>query len=75
MTKTLTQDVFKGAPDWVKSAAVDGEGDLWFFECKACHLIPDGTLSWFQTRIRCKWAVNTRYYDTTNWKNSAIDRE
>ncbi len=23
MTKTLTQDDFKGAPDWVKSAAVD----------------------------------------------------
>ena len=26
MTKTLTQDVFKGAPDWVRSAAVDEDG-------------------------------------------------
>ena len=26
MTKTLTQDVFKGAPDWVRSAAVDSDG-------------------------------------------------
>ena len=26
MTKTLTQDVFKGAPDWVRSAAVDENG-------------------------------------------------
>ena len=23
MTKTLTQEIFKGAPDWVKSAAVE----------------------------------------------------
>ena len=26
MTKTLTQDVFKGAPDWVRSAVVDENG-------------------------------------------------
>ena len=26
MTKTLTQDDFKGAPDWVMSAAVDDDG-------------------------------------------------
>ena len=26
MTKTLTQDVFKDAPDWVRSAAVDENG-------------------------------------------------
>lgn len=26
MTKTLTQDDFKDAPDWVKSAAVDENG-------------------------------------------------
>ena len=26
MTKTLTQDDFKGAPDWVRSAAVDEKG-------------------------------------------------
>ena len=31
MTKTLTQDVFKGAPDWVKSAAVDEDGYAWGF--------------------------------------------
>ena len=29
MTKTLTQDVFKGAPDWVESVAVDDDGYVW----------------------------------------------
>ena len=29
MTKTLTQDDFKYAPDWVKSAAVDEDSYLW----------------------------------------------
>ena len=75
MTKTLTQDVFKGAPDWVRSAAIDGDGDLWFFGCKAGYIIPDGRSGWFQTKIRCKYAVVARYYDTTNWQQSAIDRE
>ena len=27
MTKTLTQDVFKDTPEWVKSASVDSDGD------------------------------------------------
>ena len=29
MTKQLTQDVFKGAPDWVESVAVDDDGYVW----------------------------------------------
>ena len=29
MTKTLTQDVFKDAPEWVKSASVDSDGEAW----------------------------------------------
>ena len=29
MTKTLSQDDFKGAPDWVNSAAVDEDGYVW----------------------------------------------
>ncbi len=29
MTKTLTQEDFKGTPDWVKSAAVDDDGHVW----------------------------------------------
>lgn len=28
MTKTLTQDVFKDAPDWVRSASIDSDGAL-----------------------------------------------
>ena len=73
--KKLTQDVFKGAPNLVLSAAIDGDGDLWFFGCKALHLIPGGCLAWFQAKIRCKYAVVVRYYDATDWQNSTIDRE
>lgn len=73
--KKLTQDVFKDAPTRARSAAIDGDGDLWFFGCKAWHLIPNGSLAWFQTKIRCKYAVCARYYDPTDWQNSAIDRE
>ena len=75
MTKTLTQDVFANAPEWVRSAAIDGDGDLWFFGCKAGHIIPDVSSGWFQTKIRCIYAVYSRYYDTADWQNSAIDRE
>ena len=31
MTKTLTQEDFKCAPDWVRSAAVDEDGYAWGF--------------------------------------------
>ena len=32
MIKTLTQDVFKDAPEWVKSASVDSDGEAWGHE-------------------------------------------
>ena len=32
MAKTLTQADFKGAPDWVMSAAVDDDGYVWGYE-------------------------------------------
>ena len=56
MTKTLTQDVFKGAPEWVRSAAVDDNGDKWIANFGKCMCLGYG-------------------YDTTNWRESAIDRE
>ena len=80
MTKTLSQDDFKGAPDWMLSAAVDENGhafmnnypksDLYIGQITGigAHLIPldkPDIKSWFIGKG----------YDTTNWQNSAIDRE
>ena len=41
MTKTLTQDVFKGAPDWVRSAAVDEDGYAWGYAVDTLFLSID----------------------------------
>ena len=41
MTKTLTQDVFKGAPDWVRSAAVDDDGYVWGYAVDTLFLSID----------------------------------
>ena len=73
--KKLTQDVFENAPEWVRSAAVSREGLAYFYECKASELhphpyrhAPPFTASDFEI-------ANMDFYDTTNWQNSAIDRE
>lgn len=73
--KKLTQAIFDGAPDWVKSAAVDGDGTgVWHYKSKS-FLIP---------RIFCEKPMFKRSpsakafgsgFDTNNWQNSAIDRE
>ena len=74
--KKLTQAVFDDAPDWVKSAAVDSDGEANLFESN-------------KDTLRCRqyggfWSkgvAGTRRkvvgldYDTTDWENSAIDRE
>ena len=75
MTKTLTQDVFKDAPDWVKSAAVDQDGDAWGYECTTKDL------SYFNRGHHAIIHVrHTPYhigsgYDAEWWEESAIDRE
>lgn len=37
--KKLTQDVFKGAPNWVLSAAVDETGVANYFSVDSEHLV------------------------------------
>ena len=77
--KKLTQDVFIGAPDWVKSAAVNADSDAWF------HSVPKSELKIWLTRDEsAEWkcvgvtGVQVDYigqYDATDWQNSVIARE
>lgn len=75
--KQLTQDIFKDAPPWVKSAVVDSEGGLWCSMYPVSALRPDNT-GWFvitgdKDGFRM---VGKGYYEQiANWQNSAIDRE
>lgn len=74
MTKTLTQDDFKGAPDWVESVAVDDDGYVWGYAVGTLFLsIDDSGDKWIANFGKCMCLGNG--YDTTNWQNSAIDRE
>lgn len=76
--KQLTQAIFKDAPDWVKSAAVDSTSDVYFYA------VPKKELSFDSDR--CWWVYlgkednSATYspdgnYDTTDWQNSAIEKE
>lgn len=72
--KKLTQAIFDGAPDWVKSAAVDSDGTATGF-------------SSYKSALKCRSSIWTKGdvhasecglgygYDTTDWQNSAIDKE
>lgn len=81
----LTQDVFKDAPDWVRSAAINAKGEVWGYSVKANQLFvevfTDGNglnpyLDFCTTQIdRLKITLLQKCYDPTDWQNSAIDRE
>ena len=80
MTKTLTQDIFKGAPDWVRSAAVDENGVANYFSVASEHLLAGQTAKggmwlFISNKLEHKFQRISDGYDTTDWQNSAIDRE
>lgn len=69
----LTQAIFKGAPNWVKSAAVNSNGRAYFYPVEKSEL----------TFSQGFWFMNYGAYsplagidfDGIDCKNSAIDRE
>ena len=72
--KKLTQDVFKNAPDWLRSAAVDEDGWAWGYSVDTSFLsIDDNGSEWIANIGKCMCLGNG--YDITNWQQSAIDRE
>ena len=78
MTKKLTQAVFKNAPSWAKSAAVDEDSTLCYFSHTKEHLcVLQVSKIWGYKEklfgVKCK-EFGTGY-DTTDWQNSAINRE
>ena len=75
MTKTLTQEVFKYAPDWVKSASVNIEGDLHFHGCKVNDLIIRPVCGWFISSSPYRSSIVDNGYDAEWWEESPIDRE
>ena len=78
--KKLTQDVFKGAPNWVLSAAVDGNGVANYFSVPIEHLVKvrtfiGGIWLFMSNKSDNKFKKIGKGYDVTDWQNSAIDRE
>lgn len=71
--KQLTQAIFKDAPDWVNSFAVDSNGELhayavekkYLSSCHLYHHAPLGSYSEFYDDG----------YDASDWENSAIEKE
>ena len=80
--RKLTQAIFKDAPDWVKSAAVDADGSAYFNNVSVSQLTK------FQGRYYHSGNIFTNDgellevqvqflgydFDPTDWQNSAIDR-
>lgn len=71
----LTQEIFNDCPNWVKSAAVDGDGTAFYHDTVSAKLKP-----WLN--VPFPTFKGSRYvqeigvgFDATNWQNSAIDRK
>lgn len=71
--KKLTQEVFDlpECPEWAKSVAVDGHGRAWWFNDIPMH----SDWRWFIPSTESMSSYIGCGYDTTNWQQSAIDRE
>lgn len=74
MTKTLTQDDFKGVHPSIKSAAIDKDGTAYLYPCKASQVYEETGIGYYGY-IACSRLIIGSGYDTTNWQQSAIDRE
>ena len=75
--KILTQGIFKNAPSWVLSAAIDSDGNVHYYSVPVSGLSPNRDERWWLYRnvegtAYCDFADDG--YNTTNWKDSAIDR-
>ena len=57
MNKPLTQEVFKDAPEWVKSVAVDSDGEA----------------AWFLSKFEEKFTPNTKLANALRRYNEAIN--
>ena len=88
--KTMTQEIFKLAPDWAESAVVDADGGCcgcygcYVFNAYACQLIINNDRDFAINAYLEDLPNYPEYldlcvyigdgYDTTDWQNSAIDR-
>ena len=73
MIMSLTQAVFDNAPDWAKSAAVDSDGEAYFYSVSKSDL--EMSESWYAYLHNDDVSVDfIGEYDATDWQNSAIDR-
>lgn len=75
MTKTLTQDVFANAPEWVRSAAFDQDGHAWGYACKASDLSVLNGGHHAMIHVKHPPYHIGSGYDAEWWEESAIDRE
>lgn len=89
--KKLTQEVFKGAPDWVKSADLISSGHGFYRSVTKDKMQVAGLWrSLIHKQDICGYRsqmieqgyfdshgkyVSASEFDRTNWQNSAIDRE
>ena len=69
--KQLTQEIFNGMPKWVKSARIDAKGKLVVYSLEKSLVTRV-----LNNEILLAWncGIWDSGYDTTDWKNSAIDR-
>ena len=73
--KKLTQAIFDDAPEWVKSAATDYDGEAWFYDVNVCDLdIDDWAAMWSGDKVKEGSRIGDGF-DAMDWQNSAIDRE
>ncbi|MBP3945154.1 hypothetical protein [Psychrobacter sp. K31L] len=72
--KQLTQADLIKAPKRINSAAIDENGDAWGYSAYKQDL-KHNHKRWSDDTLNCDFWFIGEGFDTTDWQNSAIDRE
>ena len=70
---SLSQNVFNNKAKWVKSAAVDSDGELWYYGCTKSELDNRGLSyeTWDPSELA---KFSGKVLPSENWMTSATDR-
>lgn len=75
MAKKLTQDDFKHIPDYILSASIHDNGEAWGNSRVKNNLTMQSFSDGSKGMSGGRMALIGKGYDTTNWQQSAINRE
>ncbi len=73
--KQLTKAIFSSAPKWVKSAAINADGEVYWYNASKDQLSQTHCEHFISVWITRRSKFVGKHPNPVDWQNSAIDRK